>query len=258
MTNVLWACSSDIKYKDKAKPYLESLVKSGITPTHLTVDWTPTSDASITGVEYVPISSGSFLAPSPINCLQHGDFLSRVPADRDVIVFTDCDIVCQRPLYESEQWQLEVIKEGQVWCSHNNGEGDSLLHEAIRLQPYKTLDEVFTTFKGSRHPMYMPIYNTGVLAMHKKTYQMVFENYRTNWPKIDGLMKGYAKQQWLLSYLFTEMGLDVRIWDESFHSHGCFNTVRPVPRRFKKDESGLYANSSFVLLRHNWSGMGDA
>jgi len=35
-----------------------------------------------------------------------------------------------------------------------------------------------------RHPLYMPIYNTGVLAMHRETWLWVYEEYVRLWPVI--------------------------------------------------------------------------
>jgi hypothetical protein len=249
-------------YEDKAQDYLHTLAKAYLpcTPLHLTVDYDAT--LRVPGIEYERIESSTFQAPSPIQCLQHGDFLSAVKGKRpERILFTDCDIHVQRDMTVEEAHRIATIQDGQVWCSYNNGEGDSLFHEALRLHPVEgNIQAVFGNPKlpFHRHPMYYPVYNTGVLAMHVDTWQEVFDRYCELWPVVNPLMTHYAKQQWLLCYLFTEMKLDVNIWPESFHAHGCFNMIRPAPKRFSwhPTKNTLHVDGDEynheVLFRHNW------
>lgn len=246
--------ASNGPYEATARPFLETLVLAGLPdpPIHLTVDYDV--QAPVEGVEYRRIDSATFRAPSPIHCLQHGDFLPAVP-DADVILFTDCDILVQRPFHAFELHVLPTITHGQVWCSWNNGEGDSLLHEALRLRPVNGLEMDVHTFGGlpiSRHPMYLPIYNTGVLAMTRETWLEVWEAYVRWWPMVVPLWQHHAKQQWLLSWLFERMNLDVWIWPETFHTHGCFRMVRPVPRRFQWVSGSLTVGGQVVAFRHQW------
>jgi len=106
----------------------------------------------------------------------------------------------------------------------------------------------------------MPIYNTGVLAMHRETWLWVYEEYVRLWPVISTLLRHYARQQWLLSYLVTVMGLEVHIWPEAFHSHGCFNEYartrrgsRGVRWTAKRISSGHHAaRDEEICLRHHW------
>lgn len=262
--NVMWACGSDENYREKAEPYLKSLVENGIHPIHLTVDYDIYDLAArkrditpLNGVQYVSISSEDFKARSPINCLQHGDFLHKMEnlIDGDpTIVFTDCDIICQRSLDPMERHMLEWWPDHAVGVQWNNGEGDSLLHEALRLGPKHQLDHVLSCFQWVRHPMYMPIYNTGVLIAKLSTYKRLYESYISAWPVVEQLWGSYAKQQWLLSYLITSLGFAAHVLDERFHTHGCFNMVRPVPTRFSTAERDglLRVSGDVVLLRHNW------
>lgn len=261
--NVIWACGSDENYREKAEPYLKSLVEHGINPIHLTVDYDIYDLAArkrditpLNGVHYVTVSSEDFKARSPINCLQHGDFLHALPSVEGdpTIVFTDCDIICQRPLDPMEQHMLEWWPEHAVGVQWNNGEGDSLLHEALRLGPKHQLDHVLSCFQWVRHPMYMPAFNTGVIVARKSTYQRFYESYCQAWPIVEQLFSHYAKQQWLLCYLFTSLGLTADILSESFHTHGCFSMVRPNPKRFSVGiDKQLRVNEDVVLLRHNWN-----
>lgn len=238
--------ASDVRYKDKARPFLESLVHNGgIKPLHLTVDYDV--DNPVEGVRYRRVDSDKFRVKSPINCLQHGDFLPYV--DDDFVVFTDCDIICQRPLtWDEENW-LEP-GERTVHVGYNNGEGDSLLHESLRLQP--KVSNPLERFHWRRHPMYMPIYNTGVLAMATSLWSDVLDVYEKVYPQVDPLWGHYAKQQWLLSWIFTEMDYTVEIIPLTFHSHGCFNMVRPVPGGYHVSHGKLHYAGKEVFLRHNW------
>jgi len=254
--------ATDENYEEKAGRFLASLAQAQLPtpPLHLTVDYD--ARQPVAGVEYRRIESAGFRAPSPIRCLQHGEFWPAV--DEDVVLFTDCDIYVQRPFNEEELGILEGITPGHVWCSHNNYEGDSLFHEGIRLKP---INRDFATLFGHpdlpfrRHPLYMPIYNTGVLAMHRETWLWVYEEYVRLWPVISTLLRHYARQQWLLSYLVTVMGLEVHIWPEAFHSHGCFNEVRPHAARFSWRQVDGEAHKLWVTtrrgdeeicLRHHW------
>jgi hypothetical protein len=247
-----WACGSDEGYRDKGRPYLKSLVANGITPVYVTVDFDDPDP--LAGVNYIRLDSREFVSGGPMKgSLQRGEFLRCV--DDGPVLFTDMDMVAQVPLYPELIQQLEGLQDGDVFVGFNAGEGDSLLQESFRLQPaHGDALGALSNIKFARGPLYSPAYNTGVLGMTKKTWGKVLKQFARLYPLVDARWQHHAKEQWLLSYLFTEMDLNVIPMPRLLHSHACFYGYKllPIPPEYNVKDGVLLHSGRPVVLKHNW------
>ena len=125
-------------------PYLDSLKQNADFPaTLISVGF----EATCPGVECVPLTrvqnAGS---PLETESPQHGSFLQVLPGEDDeLLIFTDGDIVLQRPLTLREHAWLGGIPFGFVSCGWNSGPAETLEVEANRLFPRVTMEQLATS-----------------------------------------------------------------------------------------------------------------
>lgn len=186
--------------------------------------------------------------PNPNNCLQHGEFIKseifNQLDDSDVIFFTDGDMTLQRNLTEEEYTYYNSFKDNDVYVGYNKHPDDTLLDEYNRLRPYFPPEKVFS-FDLSK----IKVYNTGVLAMNKKTWNKISEEYGYYHNEISTLFQHYARQQWLLSFLFRIKEYNVIEMPYNIHNH----THYPSPQGTTIDENGIVKyNNKIVLFKHKW------
>ena len=196
----------------------------------------------------LPLSS--FSAPNKINCAQHGDFLycdelDKDTEDDDIIVYTDGDIIIQRPLSDSEIKFLKELKDGDVYVGYNESKTDTLMNESKRLGVTEINHQEFNNIDWNQHK----IYNTGVLAMNKRTWKRVINEYSQLYPKVDEMFIHYAKQQWLLCFIFTTKGFNIIEMPYHIHNHLHF----PSPEGTTQDKNGnVFFEDKLVLFKHKW------
>jgi hypothetical protein len=93
------------------------------------------------------------------------------------------------------------------------------------------------------------VYNTGVLAMNKKTWIKLMNQFIEYYPEVDKTFHHYAKQQWLLSLLINTMGYNVYEMSYDIHNHLHY----PSPAGTQQDAEGVvYYNNKKVLFKHKW------
>jgi len=115
---------------------------------------------------------------------------------------------------------------------HNNYEGDSLFTRDSAEAHQPGLRHAVRPSRPPvrRHPLYMPSTTRAcwrcIGRRGSGSTRSMCASGRSSAPCCDTT----PGKQWLLSYLVTVMGLEVHIWPEAFHSHGCFNEVRPARR----------------------------
>ena len=182
-------------------------------------------------------------------CLQHGEFLKSKGLfdntnDDDVIFFTDGDIEIQRSLSEEEITQFKNFKDNDVYVGYNAHPNDTLFDESRRLgvTGYHShlLDYELNKIK---------VYNTGVLAMNKKTWLKVMREFIDLYPEVNKTFSHYAKQQWLLSFLFGTRDYKVQEMPYEIHNHKHYES----PIGTSQDENGIvYYNNKMVLFKHKW------
>lgn len=249
---IVLATGSDRRYLTKIRPYLRSIqLNSNFDLNYLV--YVSDSPSRVT-LPFNRIRVGnlllkSFRSPNSINCAQHGDFLycSELDGhtrDDDVIVYTDGDMIMQRRLNKGEIKFLRSMKDGDIYVGYNSSPEDTLADEFPRLGKTGKIHKEFE-LDWSEHK----IYNTGVLAMNKRTWKRVIELYSNLYPKIDEMLTHYAKQQWLLCFIFATN--DFKIFEMPYHIHN--HTHYPSPKGTSQDDKGrVFFNKKLVLFKHKW------
>jgi len=203
MNKLIIATGSDFKYLKKIEPYLKSLESNSNFDENILVFL---SDDDLTlrsqKLSLAKQSPSTVKALSPINCTQHGEFIFAPYFDKfnddDVIFYTDGDMYLQRNITDEEREMYINFKDGDVYIGYNASPTDTLDDEAPRLSYNGTMfDEFNLDWKSIK------IYNTGLIAMNKKTWQKLANDYIPLYPLIDKMFSHYAKQQWLISFLIN-------------------------------------------------------
>jgi hypothetical protein len=251
MSKVILATGSDFNYLKKIEPYLGSLEMNSNFDENVLVllsneDFTINS-SKITIAKQDP---STIKALSPINCTQHGEFIFAPYFDKfnddDVIFYTDGDMYLQRNITDEEREMYSNFKDGDVYIGYNASPTDTLYDEAPRLG-----------YNGTMHPEFfdvdwrkVKVYNTGLIAMNKKTWQKLANDYIPLYPLVDKMFRHYAKQQWLISFIVnTKSEYNVIEMPYDIHNH----THYPSPIGTKQDGNGnVYFEDKLVLFKHKW------
>ena len=250
MNRLILATGSDFKYLNKIKPYLESLELNSNFDDNILVflgdeDFTLKSNK-------LSLSKQSFTtikALSPINCIQHGEFIFgsyfEKFDDNDVIFYTDGDMFLQRNITDEEREIYSNFKDGDVYIGYNASPTDTLSDESLRLGYRRVMFPEFDVdWRGIK------VYNTGLIAMNKKTWKKLANDYIPLYPLVDKMFNHYAKQQWLISFLInTKSDYNVIEMSYEIHNHRHF----PSPVGTTQDSNGnVYYNNKKVLFKHKW------
>jgi hypothetical protein len=217
-------------YLSKAEPYIETLNRvSNIGSVVVTLDFDapPEHRQRYPAVRFIRLSSAQVQSPNSNTCLQHGGFLPALDfiGPDDIILFTDADILMQRPFNEREIAFLRSLGADEIGVGYNRCENDYLCEEAGRLKPTLPIEEIRSKYPGIDK---LKTYNTGVLVAGRRTYETLYQQYNERWAETDGLFDQYAKQQWLLSYLI-QTRFRPRILPDSIHTHGHYPVALRVP-----------------------------
>jgi hypothetical protein len=249
---IVLATGSDERYLTKIRPYLKSIeFKSNFDLNYLVyVSDAPTNlSLPFSKIKIGNLLLNSFRAPNSINCAQHGDFLycpelDSDTNDDDIIIYTDGDMIIQRRLSKKEIEFLRSMRDGDIYVGYNASPDDTLANEFKRLGKTGKFHEEFE-LDLDKHK----VYNTGVLAMNKRTWKKVIDIYSGLYPKIDEMLTHYAKQQWLLCFIFATNNFN--IFEMPYHIHN--HTHYPSPKGTSQDSNGLvFFNKKLVLFKHRW------
>jgi hypothetical protein len=150
----------------------------------------------------------------------------------------------QRPLTEEEVVTFKNFKDDDVYVGYNASPTDTLYNESLRLG-IKNADSVFLRYDIDN----IKIYNTGVLAMNKKTWLKLMNSYVANYPEIDSTFHHYAKQQWLISYIIGTQDYNIMEMGYDIHNHTHYSS----PEGTKIDGNGIVTfEDKVVLFKHKW------
>jgi hypothetical protein len=181
-----------------------------------------------------------------IRCLQHGEFLKsnlmHEIEDNDVIFFTDGDVFLQRGMDDDEINFLRKISDDEIYVGYNASKTDNLHDEYYRLTPNQNKVDFLEGINLSSHK----VYNTGIVAMNKKTWSKVCKSYNVKFDQINNKFEHYAKQQWLLSLIFTTEGYNIIEMDYDIHNHNIYGIVPGTTYR----DNSVYFNNKKCLFRH--------
>jgi hypothetical protein len=206
----------DAGYRQQGQAYLDSLNANadGINLVLFNVDCGHHGAAG--RMEQVDVKTADFrgYCHKGNKMMQAGQWLDFWKCDPDdIVIFTDADIVLQRPFtLEEIAWfnRLESFGAGI-----NHSEGATLKDE---LPGVYCMDEALTVEKFPNFET-RPIYNTGVLAAPRHLLEAVFGVYVELYPSLFECMNHYAAVQWLICYC---VGGLVELMPETLHSHGHF------------------------------------
>jgi len=240
------ACSSNERYLPRIRPYLESLnANSQCGGVLVTVDCDAPAEyrVGLDRIEFVRFDRELMSIPAPLDHLQNGDFLKVVSGDdNEVIIFTDGDVIIQRPFTPNELSLLHGWPAGKVGLVWNAGQYDTLFTEAPRLGPRRYIQP-----EEADQWEKITCYNFGVIVARRLTWRTLNAQYIKVWPWVDELFSHYAKQQWGLCYALTTDGIGPRLLPHTFHMHGCY----PLPAGGELRPDGAYYTGQKVLFRHH-------
>lgn len=210
-----------------------------------------TDKLQFNNIEVFELDRDKIKAANANTCIQHGAWLELLTNlnlhDDDVVTFTDGDIELQRPMNPGEQYYFSNLNHLDVFVGYNFFDGTksiTLGEEAGRLGPTGQewhLSNI-TKFDSS-------VYNTGVLTMTVSTWKVVYKKYAELWPLFCNCFKHYAKQQWLLSWIFNHTKLYVRPMSQVIHMHDHM----PIPPATYKDtkDNLVKINAHIILFLHS-------
>lgn len=251
MNKVVLATGSDYKYLNKIQPYLNSLeINSNFDDTILVYIGEENFDIKNKNISIAKIPKSSIKALNINNCIQHGEFIYSSYFDElkdsDIIFYTDGDMFLQRKITHDEKKIYSNFKDGDVYIGYNASPTDSLKDESQRIG-FKGV--IFNEFNFDWNSI--KIYNTGLIAMNKKTWKKLTEDYIKLYPLIDKMFSHYAKQQWLISFLIgTDKYFNIIEMGYEIHNHRHY----PSPVGTTQDKYGnVYYNNELVLFKHKWT-----
>jgi len=250
MIKIVIATGSDFKYLKKINSYLKSLELNSNFDENILVflgeEDLKMNNSKLSLAKQSPLT---VKAPNPNNCLQHGEFIFNPYfdnfKDEDIVFYTDGDMYMQRNLTEDEIFMYRSFKDGDVYVGYNKSPDDNLFDESLRLG-----------YKGINFPEFdvdwktIKVYNTGILAMNKKTWVKLTNDYISLYPLVCEMFNHYARQQWLISFLIgTKSDYNIIEMPYEIHNHRHY----PSPQGTHQDKDGtVYFNNKKVLFKHKW------
>lgn len=250
MNKVVLATGSDFKYLKKIEPYLKSLeLNSNFDENILVFLGNENFQLSEGKIKLAQQYPSTVKALSPINCTQHGEFIFAPYFenfdDSDVIFYTDGDMYLQRNITDEEKNMYANLKNGDVYIGYNESPEDTLKNESTRLG-YKNIN--FPEFDLDWSSI--KVYNTGLIAMNKKTWRSLAKDYIPLYPLVDKMFSHYAKQQWLISFLInTRPYYNVIEMPYDIHNHRHYPSPSGTEQR---DNGDVYFENKLVLFKHKW------
>lgn len=181
-------------------------------------------------------------APYETESPQHGAFLQVIDGpDDETLIFTDGDIVLQRPLTIAELTWLDNLS--GVCCGWNSGPTETLQVEAARLYPRVTPMELLARMGELVN---RSCYNIGVIAAKRGTWRKIYEAYMPLWRTVTDAFGHPARQQWLVNYVIHKLDIPVRLMPYSLHANGHYG----IPPGVELRQGLAYYQDELVAFRH--------
>lgn len=236
--------ASNERYFPRIQAYLESLNENSQIQPVLVCVGERLYDHGLPCVDTVQLPRALNLgAPQETECPQHGSFLQVVDGEPDeVLIFTDGDIILQRPFSDDEmQWSTSLPTD-TVACGYNSGPNETLKVEAERLWPRFPMSRIDAIFGL----LDRPCYNIGVIVARRSTWERIYTEYMKHWQTVTDAMAHPARQQWLVVHTIHSLGIQVRVTPYSFHANGHYG----MPPGCSYGDGKLYAGDDLVAFRH--------
>jgi len=247
---LILSTGSDENYLSRITQYLYSIEKNSNFDENILVLMSEKEHSfSYNSIKISRIKESSIECMNQNKCLQHGEFIKSEAFscydDNDVIFFTDGDIVLQRKLSDKEINEYKSMSFGDVFVGFNASQTDTLNDEFNRIGFTGVFSE-----KINKDFFDNKVYNTGILAMTKKTWDVLFFEYKKLYDEINLMFNHYAKQQWLISYIITTNNLfNVIEMPYDIHNHCHYE---PPAGTVKDENNVVYYNGNVVLFKHKW------
>ena len=159
---------------------------------------------------------------TPFECIngmaQHGAFIRHWPelCEDDIVMFTDCDAVLQRPFTPAEL-ALMTVSAGEFAAAVNQvDENTTLEFEAsllVETIPYEALDAEFPGWRS------MVVRNAGFLVGRVGDWEKLHELVRAAWPKVEELLPHRSSIQWLICYIIHKH-FKMKTLPRTIHANG--------------------------------------
>lgn len=236
--------ASDDRYWTVIRPYLESLDRHCQLPVVLigvgSAPRSPIPPRIKTVVLPIEANAG---APPETQSPQHGSFLQVLDiSDDETIVFTDGDIIMQRPFELDELEMFDNLDGSTVMAGYNSGPGETLAIEGARLYPRVPMSQIEQLLGR----LDRPCYNVGVFVARAGTYRAIYAEYMRRWNTVSSLFAHPARQQWLMVYTIHALGLRVQVTPYSLHANGHYG----MPPGCGYWDGQLRCGGDVVALRH--------
>lgn len=237
---LITACNS--RYLGRIAPYLDSLAEHANLPTALITVGFQAQLPNITTYELTREQNAG--APLETESPQHGSFLQVIQdrGDDEVIIFTDGDIIMQRPFTSREMDTFHKLPGNTVLAGWNSGPNETLEIEAGRLFPKMPINIIGNRFGL----MDRPCYNIGVFAARRSAYRAIYDEYMRHWRTICEAFGHPARQQWLVVHTIHRLGINVEVTPYSLHANGHYG----MPPGCEYRDGLLYSGNEIVCLRH--------
>jgi hypothetical protein len=239
---------SDQNYIDKIKPYLDSIDINSNFDSNFLIYLNENDIKLDNKIKVLKMDPNKYLYKNSINCLQHGEFIKSngfddLIADDDVIVFTDGDMILQRNLSEDELIKFRNLKHGDIFIGYNESPTDNLLKEYHRLLPTGYVPNIFKIDLSK-----IKCYNSGVIGATKSTFKKILDHYGKLYGEVDKMLRYYAKQQWLISYIIGTENFNIIEMGYEMHNHTHYS-----PSEGSRINNKIITyNDQIVLFKHKW------
>lgn len=230
------------RYFARIVPYLDSLNQHVAIPAYLVcIGDKPYRHPHIVSVTLA--RSHNRGAPYETESPQHGAWMQAIDGpDDETCIFTDGDIIAQRPLTKAEFEALDQVQ--GVMCGYNSGPDETLAVEGMRLGPRVSMTGLSYIF-GDVHKI--PCYNIGVIAAKRRVWRQIYAEYMRQWDIVCEAFTHPARQQWLVCWTFHKLGIPVNIMPYTLHANGHYGMP---PGCAYGTDGNVYAGGEMVLFRH--------
>jgi hypothetical protein len=249
MNKLILATGADRNYLPVVQPYLDSMNRnSNFDDNVLAYLGDEPIQSYSDKVKVTNVYPSTVKALNLNNCVQHGEFLRgeyfNSLDDSDVIVFTDGDIIMQRPMTADEEHRFRSLRDCDVFIGFNAGPDDTLYTEATRLTQVDKM--IPSELIADWHKI--KIYNAGVTAMNKRTWLRLMDDYLSLVEHAKSTFVNIAYQQWLMCFIMGTRPYNVIDMPNEIH---CHRHYFPNPLGASMDENGTaYFNGKKVLFKH--------
>jgi hypothetical protein len=194
----------------------------------------------------------NFGAPSGTHSIQHGSFMKyfeeTMPESLDdLFVFSDADILIQRSFKAHELDRLSTLDEDSIMVGWNSGPNETLALEGSRLRPFIKFDALLSDW--GLDIVENPCFNVGVSIATGHAWKRIYNRYMELWDKVCTTFAHRARQQWLISYVISDLGMDYMVMPYEIHTHQHYG----LPEGTRIDARGYaFHKKRRIMFRHRF------